>query len=166
LTVGTAVADANRMGFTRPRDLLVVGAVAAVLAYVAMRLSYQRLPPLPRFAGLAAALVGVGEAVAGFGLRRRIQLRERTATVVLTRKPVPPLTAARAVMAAKATSLAGAAVAGLWIGLLLYVLPSWSTVAAAQADGVTGIIGLIGAVIMIGGALFLEHCCRAPGVER
>ena len=48
------------------------------------------------------------------------------------RKPVPPLTAARAVMAAKATSLAGAAVAGLWVGLLLYVLPSWSELAAAQ----------------------------------
>ena len=75
------------------------------------------------------------------------------------------MTAARAVMAAKATSLAGAAVAGLWVGLLLYVLPSWSSVAAAQADAVTGIIGLVGAVIMIGGGLFLEYCCRAPGVE-
>jgi hypothetical protein len=78
---------------------------------------------------------------------------------------VPPFTAARAVMAAKATSLAGAAVAGLWIGLLLYVVPSWSTVAAAQADGISGIIGLVGALVMIGGALYLEHCCRAPGVE-
>lgn len=160
------MADANRMGFTRPRDLLVVGVVAIVLAYVVVRLSYQRLPPLPRFAGLAAALVGIGEAVAGFGLRRRIQPPERSVAGVQSRKPVPPLTAARAVMAAKATSLAGAAVAGLWIGLLLYVLPSWSTVAAAQSDGVTGIIGLVGACIMIGGALYLEHCCRAPGVER
>lgn len=157
--------DANRMGFTRPRDLLVVGVTAAVLGYVAVRLSYQRLPPLPRFAGLAAALVGIGEAVAGFGLRRRIQPPPRAASGVSTRKPVPPLTAARAVMAAKATSLAGAAVAGLWIGLLLYVVPSWSTVAAAQADGISGIIGLVGALVMIGGALYLEHCCRAPGVE-
>ena len=77
---------------------------------------------------------------------------------------MPPLTAARAVMAAKATSLAGAAVAGLWIGLLLYVLPSWSMLVAAQSDGITGIIGLVGAAIMIGGALFLEHCL--PGADR
>jgi len=161
-----AVADANRMGFTRPRDLIVVAVVAALLAYLLVRLSYQRIPPLPRFAGLAAALVGIGEAVAGFGLRRRIQPPERTTAGIPTRKPVPPLTAARAVMTAKATSLAGAAVAGLWIGLLLYVLPSWSAVAAAQADGITGIIGLAGAVIMIGGALYLEYCCRAPGIER
>ena len=47
----------------------------------------------------------------------------------------------------------------------LYVVPSWSTVAAAQADGISGIIGLVGAFVMIGGALYLEHCCRAPGVE-
>ena len=159
------MADANRMGFTRPRDLLVVGVVAAVLGYLVVRLSYQRLPPLPRFAGLAAALVGIGEAVAGFGLRRRIQPPQQPASGVATRKPVPPLTAARAVMAAKATSLAGAAVAGLWVGLLLYVLPSWSTIVAAQADGITGIIGLAGALVMIGGALYLEHCCRAPGID-
>ena len=45
------------MGFTRPRDLIVVAVVAALLAYLLVRLSYQRIPPLPRFAGLAAAYV-------------------------------------------------------------------------------------------------------------
>jgi hypothetical protein len=160
------MADENRMSLTRPRDLLAVGLVAAVLAYLVVRLNYQRMPPLPRLAGLAAALVGIGEAFAGFGLRSRIRPRERTSGGASTRKPVAPLTAARAVMAAKATSLAGAAVAGLWVGLLLYVLPSWSVLAAARADSVTGIIGLVGALIMIGGALFLENCCRAPGVDR
>jgi len=160
------MADAHRMGFTRPRDLLAVGLVAAALSYLVIRLNYHRMPPLPRLAGLAAALVGVGEAAAGFGLRSRIRPRERNTGGVSTRKPVAPLTAARAVMAAKATSLAGAAVAGLWVGLLFYVLPSWSVLAAAQVDGVTGIVGLVGAIIMIGGALFLEHCCRAPGMDR
>ena len=157
--------DPTRMGYTRPRDLLAVGLVAAAAAYVLVRLNYQRMPPLPRFAGLAAALVGAGEAAVGFGLRSRIRPRERANTGAPIREPVPPLTAARAVMAAKATSLAGAAVAGLWSGLLLYLLPSWSAVAAAQSDGITGLIGLAGALIMIGGALFLEYCCRAPDVR-
>jgi len=166
------VADENRMGFTRPRDLLVVAIVAVVLGYLLVRLSYQRIPPLPRFAGVAAALLGIGEAIAGYGIRSRIrprsgyQQREQAGAGGPARKPVPPLTAARAVMAAKATSLAGAAVAGLWIGLLLYVLPSWSEVAAAQSDGITAIIGLVGAAIMTGGALFLEYCCRAPDFDR
>ncbi|MET0865127.1 MAG: DUF3180 domain-containing protein [Nakamurella sp.] len=160
------MADENRMGFTRPRDLLVVTVIAVVLGYLLVRLSYQRIPPLPRFAGVAAALLGIGEAIAGFGIRSRIQSPRGGASPGQLRKPVPPLTAARAVMAAKATSLAGAAVAGLWLGLLLYVLPSWSEVAAARSDGITAIIGLVGAVIMIGGALFLEYCCRAPDFDR
>jgi hypothetical protein len=108
----------------------------------------------------------LGEAVVGYGLRSRIRPPERSAGSVTTRKPVPPLMAARAVMAAKATSLAGAALTGLWAGLLLYVVPSWSVLSAAQSDGITGIIGLVGALIMVGGALFLEHCCRAPNSDR
>ena len=75
---------------------------------------------------------------------------------------MPPLTAARAVMTAKATALAGAALAGLWLGLLIYLIPSWSLLAAAQSDGVTGIIGLGGALVMVAGALYLERCCQAP----
>ena len=155
------------MGFTRPRDLLAVAVVAPCWPTCVVRLNYQRMPPLPRFAGLAAALVGIGEAVAGFGLRSRIRPRERAPPGASTRKPVPPLTAARAVMAAKATSLAGAAVAGLWVGAA--ALRAAVLVVGAgrgQADGITGIIGLVGAVIMIGGALFLEYCCRAPGFDR
>lgn len=70
-------ADRDRMGFTRPRDLLAVFVVALVLAYVVVRLNYQRMPPLPRFAGFAAALVGIGEAVVGLGLRSRIRPRDR-----------------------------------------------------------------------------------------
>ena len=151
----------QRMGITRPQDLLAVALVAAVVGYALVRLNYQRMPPLPRFAGVAAAILGIGEAIAGRGLRSRIRPPEARGQARI-RTPVPPLTAARAVMAAKATSLAGAALAGLWVGLLVYVLPSWALLPAAQSDGVTGIIGLVGAVVMMGGALYLEHCCRAP----
>lgn len=156
----------DRMGLTRARDLAAVAGVALVLGYLLVRLSYQRLPPLPRFAGVPAALLGIGEAVAGYGLRSRIRQRGGDRSGAATGKPVEPLTAARAVLTAKATALAAAALIGLWAGLLLYVLPSWSVLAAAREDGITGTIGLVGAVIMAGGALFLERCCRAPDVDR
>ncbi len=153
----------RRLGFTRVRDLLAVGLLAAIAGYVVVRLNYGRMPVLPRLAGVVAAIVGLAEAVAGWGLRSRIkaaaQPRGGGEPPV---KPVPPLTAARAVLAAKATSLAGAAFAGLWLGLLAYVLPASDDVAAAGADTVTALIGLVGALVMIAGALFLEHCCRAP----
>jgi hypothetical protein len=151
----------DRMGLTRWRDIVVVCLVAAVAGYLLVRVSYSRIPPLPRLAGLLAALLGVGEAVAGFGLRRRIRPAER-APGAPAHRPVEPLTAARAVMVAKATVLAGAALAGLWLGLLGYVLPSWSAFAAAQSDSITGFVGLAGAVVMVAGGLYLERSCVAP----
>ena len=152
---------AYRMGPTRPRDLVTVAVVAVVIGYLLVRLNYGRIPPLPRFAGLAAAALGAAEAIFGHGLRARIQA-DRRPDGGQARPPVPPLTAARAVMAAKATSLAGAAFGGLWLGLLAYVLPSAGTVLAARSDAVTAAIGLSGAVVMTAGALYLEFCCRAP----
>ncbi len=150
-----------RMGPTRPGDLVVVALVAAVAGYLLVRLNYGRIPPLPRPAGLGAAVLGIAEAIVGHGLRSRIQA-DRTDGRRPVRPPVPPLTAARAVMAAKATALAGAALFGLWLGLLAFVLPDSSIVTAARSDTVTGGIGLAGGAVMVVGALYLEFCCRAP----
>ena len=149
------------MGPTRPRDLVAVALVAALVGYLLVRLNYGRIPPLPRLAGVAAAALGVAEAIFGHGLRARIQGARRSGGSQ-GRPPVPALTAARAVMAAKATSLAGAAFGGLWVGLLAYVLPDAGLVLAARSDAVTAAVGLSGAVVMIAGALYLEFCCRAP----
>lgn len=142
------------IGLTRWRDLAVVAVVAAALGYLLLRWNYQRLPPMPRLAGLPAAVIGVGEAVFGWGLRNRIRGRG-------TRR-VDPLAAARAVAAAKATSLAAAAFGGLWIGVIGYVLPLASDVTAAAGDRTTAVIGLICALLMLAGGLFLERCCRTP----
>lgn len=149
------------LGFTRARDLLVVALVAAVAGFLVVRFSYSRIPALPRLAGSAAALLGVAEALFGLALRRRI-VPGRDPVGGPARPPVPPLLAARALLAGKATALAGAALAGLWVGLLGYVLPRSGQVDAARADLPTAVIGLVGAVVMTGGALVLEACCRTP----
>ncbi|SDO94443.1 Protein of unknown function [Nakamurella panacisegetis] len=155
----------TRLGSTRPRDLLAVALVAAIAAYLLVRFNYRHIPPLPRFAGVTAAVLGIGEALFGNGLRTRIQA-DRSPDAPASRRPVPPpvppLVAARAVMTAKATALAGAAAGGLWIGLLAYVLPNAGVVAAARSDAITAALGLVSAVVMCAGALYLEFCCRAP----
>ncbi len=152
---------AYRMGPTRVRDLVVVAVVFAVASFLLVRLSYGSIPPLPTLAGLAAAVLGVAEAIVGSGLRARIAA-PRQENGLPSKPPVPPLVAARAVMTAKATSLAAAAVAGLWVGLLAYVLPDAAVVVAARSDTRTGAIGLVGALVMMAGALYLEYCLRAP----
>jgi hypothetical protein len=161
-------ADPRRLGPTRARDLIAVAVVAAAAAYLITRLTYSTLPTLPRLAGVTAALLGAGEAIAGVGLRGRIRDNARrpggdgAAGRAPRRPPVPPLVAARALAAAKASALAGAAVAGLWFGFGLYVVPESPRVTAAGADTVTAVIGLICAGVLLAGALFLESCCRAP----
>jgi hypothetical protein len=52
--------------------------------------------------------------------------------------------------------------AGVWVGLLGYVLPHSAEVTAAASDAVSGAVGLACALGLVGGALWLERCCRTP----
>ncbi len=112
------------MTATRPRDLLAVALVTAVLANLLIRLSYGSLPRSRCFAGATLGVLGAAEAVAGNMLRARIRRRPGT-------RPVQPLVAARAVLVAKASSLAGAIMAGVWGGLLAHVVPRAGDITAA-----------------------------------
>ncbi|GAA3025929.1 DUF3180 domain-containing protein [Actinokineospora globicatena] len=141
------------MRFTTARDLVLAGLIGAVVVYLALRLLYGDLPPLPQLAGITLLVLAVVEALFGFGLRDRIKGNG---------KPVQALTAARAVALAKASSLLGAIMVGAWLGVLGYVLPDSGQVAAAKHDVVSAVIGLGCAAALIGAALWLEHCCRTP----
>ena len=140
---------------TRPRDLLAVALVTAVLANLLFRLSYGSLPQIPLFAGVTFGVLGAAEAVAGNVLRARIRRRPGA-------RPVQPLVAARAVLVAKASSLAGAIMTGVWGGLLGQVLPRAGAVTAAGSDSLAGTVGIVCALGLVAGALWLEHCCRTP----
>lgn len=144
---------------TRPRDLLIAALVAAVVANLLVRLTYGSLPSIPAAAGATLAVLGVAEALAGRALRARIERRPGTT-------PVPPLVAARAVLVARASSTAGAIMAGVWAGLLVHALPRSAEIAAAAGDAVAGTVGLLSALVLVGGALWLERCCRTPDDDR
>ena len=143
------------MTATRPRDLLVVVLVVAVLANLAVRLTYGSLPGFPLFSGVTLGVLGAAEAIGGTALRARIRRTPGS-------RPVEPLVAARAVLVAKASSLGGSVVAGAWAGLLVYTVPRSADVSAAASDTAAGLVGLVCALVLTGGALWLERCCRAP----
>lgn len=167
---GAGGPGSDGLGLTRWRDLLVVAAIATVAVALLLWPGYQRIPQLPLAAGVPASLIGIGEIGFGLGLRRRIQELMRPGPQPRTtldpslpaRRRLEPLTVARALAVAKATALAGAAVTGIWIGVLAHVLPSASLVEAAASDRTAALIGLGCALLMSGGGLFLERCCRAP----
>jgi hypothetical protein len=144
---------------TRPRDLFGVALVAAVVVGILVRLSYGSLPEMPLGAGATLGVLGIAEAIGGNVMRDRIRRKPGT-------QPVQPLVAARAVLLAKASSLAGAIMTGAWAGLLAHVLPLAGTVTAAGNDALAGGIGLVCSLGLVGGALWLEHCLRTPDDPR
>jgi hypothetical protein len=146
------------MTLTRPRHLLAVALVTGLIVNLIVRLTYNSLPALPLPAGATFGVLGVAEALAGSALRARIRHRPGT-------QPVQPLVAARAVLVAKASSLAGAVMAGVWAGLLAHVLPRAADVTAAADDSLAAGVGLACALVLVGGALWLEWCCRTPDDE-
>ncbi|WP_030428240.1 DUF3180 domain-containing protein [Allokutzneria albata] len=143
------------MRFTRPRDLAVAAVLAALVAHLLLIAGYNSLPRLPAFVGLTFLVLGGVEAWFGSTLRARIRRKPGTL-------PVEALVAARAVALAKASSLAGAIMVGAWGAVLLYVAPRFSDLEAAAGDTLAATVGLVSSAALIGGALWLEHCCRTP----
>lgn len=143
------------MKFTRPRDLAAVAILAGILAHLVLRLAYDTLPPLPRASGSTLLAIGVLEVVLAFSLRARIQRRPGA-------RPVQPLTAARAVALAKASSVLGALMFGAWTGLLIYTIPVRDSFSAAGNDLFAAVVGMVSAAALTAAALWLEHCCRTP----
>jgi len=139
----------------RPRDLVLHALGTSFVAYLLVRLAYGSLPPFPLAAGLPFAVLGVAEAIGGSALRSRIRGRSGT-------RPVQPLIAARAVLVARASALAGAIMTGAWAGLLAYVAPRAADLAAAADDTMAASLGVVGSLILVGGGLWLQHCCRTP----
>lgn len=140
---------------TRYRDLAGIAVVTALLGNILVQLTYSTMPPLPVIAGVTTGVLGAAELAGGVVLRRRIERRGGAL-------PVPALVAARAVLLAKASSVGGAVIAGLWIAVLLHTLPRASVVVAAFSDSIAAGVGLACALLLVGGALWLEYCCRAP----
>lgn len=143
------------MNPTRPRDLASIAVVAGLLSWIAVRRWYGSLPELQWIVPLSLAFLAIAEFGSGFQLRARIRRRPGT-------RPPNPLVAARLLALAKASSLVGAAMAGVWAGLLLYVVPRLDYLAAAGGDTVTAAVGVGSSLALAAAALWLEYCCRTP----
>jgi hypothetical protein len=139
---------------TQARLLVLGGLVALVVAYLLMTAFYLRLPSaLPRTAPLSVLFVGLLEVVLSLSVRARLGGRAGT-------RPMLPMTVARLAVLARASSLVGAVVFGIWAGVLADTLPRGSEPPVAGADSITAGLGLGAAVVLLIGGLLLEAACR------
>jgi len=139
---------------TRTSTLVIVAIVCAVVSWLLLKAVYEKLPPLP-WTGVPALLVAAAaEAWTGRDLRARIAGRRGL-------KPAAPLFVSRMVALAKASAVAGAAIAGLSAGFIVYLSGSLNASVPRQ-DAVTAAVTLAAAVVLACAALYLEYCCRVP----
>ena len=149
------------MKATRIRDLLALFVIAVVAAWLLVRVFYGSLPPIPTYAGASLYPIAAIEAIAAWMIRSRIDDHR----VGDGPRQLHPITAARAVALAKASALVGAASAGVWLGILLWIFPQRSILRAAVSDSPGAVVGLVAGVLLVAAALWLEHCCRTPDDE-
>src|SRR3954465_11480579 len=140
------------MHFTRPRDLLIAGLLGLGLGYLLFQAAYGSLPQLPLLAGVTFAVLAVIEVVLAFSIRSRIK----------NGRVVGAIGVARSVALAKASSLAGAFMAGAWLAALAYLLPRRDEFVAAALDTRAGVVGVASSAALVAAGLWLEHCCRTP----
>ncbi|NDZ93444.1 DUF3180 domain-containing protein [Streptomyces sp. SID6673] len=145
------------LGPTRLRDLTVVAVIVAVTAFVLVRYNYGSLPPMPLLAGIVLYVLAALEVLIAFIVRARVASRD----VGRARGQLHPITAARVLALAKASAILGAIAVGVWTGLLVF-LATRHDLAAADHDLPGAIVGVVGGVVLVVAALWLEYCCRAP----
>ncbi len=139
---------------TRIRAIALTAALCAAASWLAVRLLYRTLPPLPWSGAPTLAVVAIAEAYSGMLVRARILRRPGT-------KPVEPIAVARMAALAKASAYTAGVIAGLAGGFALHVVGSLDK-AIPRHDALSAIGTLGAAVALAAAALYLEYCCRVP----
>ncbi len=140
---------------TKARDLAGIGVVVAAISWVLVREYYGSLPPIGWYVPLSLAVLGLSELIGARVLQARIRADSGL-------PPVQALQAARALALAKASSVAGSGLVGLWLGFLAYTAAKVGVLAAAGDDTLTGTVGVASSGLLVAGALVLENACRTP----
>lgn len=149
--------DDHKLGPTRVRDLLAVAAVTGLLLWVLARYHYSAFPSLPWLAGIMLYVLAALEVVVAVLVRGRVA----AGRVGPGPGQLHPINVARSAALAKASALLGAIATGGWAGLLIYLIQR-RDLDVAVADRPAAVVGLLGGVLLVAAALWLEYCCRAP----
>ena len=144
-----------RLRPTNPATLLVAGLAAAAVSALGVSRYYGDIPSIPWLPAFTVFAIAICEAVLARTTKARIDRRPGAA-------PVQALAVARYVVLAKASSMAGSIFAGLYLGLLLWLLAQRGRLTAAGPDIAPTAAGVVAALALIVAALLLERACRVP----
>lgn len=146
------------MTATRIRTLAAVAVAAGLLGYLLTDLVYFDLSPFPALTPISLLVL----AVVQLGLAKVV--RDWVAGTYRGRT-IHALQVARAVLLAKASSLAGAALLGLYAGALVWTFAKRGALASAGRDAQLAGLSVGAALLLVVTALLLERACRTPEVD-
>jgi hypothetical protein len=142
--------------------LLAVGAVSVAVGWAAIRLWQSREGTafmVPWSAPGAIAFLAV--VLFGIALMLRARLAAFREGQVGAHRP-DPIFAARAAALAKASSLVGALVGGLYLGVGIFLLIDYENSAVERRRLIACGLTVAAALVLLAAALFLEHVLRVP----
>ncbi|MEV6861290.1 DUF3180 domain-containing protein [Streptosporangium subroseum] len=139
---------------TRPGVLVGLFIVFAILTWALLKPLYSDLPTVPWTSIPTVLLLAIGEFYSGWMTKARIERKPDT-------KPVEPLAVARLVGLAKASAYGGAIFAGIFAGFTLYTADLLDQGVPRRDFLITG-GSFVVCVLLVGAALYLEHCCKVP----
>jgi hypothetical protein len=155
---------------------LVAFVVVGALSYGGVQLwsHYGTLPGVPASAPLTPGILAAIILATALAFRSRLKAQREAVQRMKDGEPTPPilpgqrapkpldpLQAARAVMFAKASSMVGAIVSGVYAGYGVYLLGHLDIDVYRSRAIVCGITVLCG-LALVGAALFLEYVLRVP----
>lgn len=143
------------MRATSLRMLLLLTVVVGGAGWLLADQAYGSLVQLPAYAPATATLIALFE----LGLAKTVadQVNHRSRG-----RGMHPLQVARALALAKASSVAGALLVGLYAGLFAWTFPRRGTIAAASHDALISGLSAGAALLLVIAALLLERSCRTP----
>lgn len=140
---------------TRIPVLLLALLLASAAGYLLAETAYSQIPPLPALAPVSLVLLAVVEGAMAWVVRGKV--RGRAAG-----RPMHPLQIARAAVLAKASSLGGALVGGVYGGLFVWTFGRRGEVATYGDDARVSGLSAGAALALVVAALLLERACRTP----
>lgn len=143
---------------TGPAPLLALAAAGIIIGYLLdLALASAGRPVFVPPATLAVALVLIGAVIIALAWPVRRAVKDDTVN------RIDPFYATRVVVLAKASSLAGALLGGMGLGIVLYLL------SRAVVPGVGSVLlagsTAVGAVVLMVAALIAERMCALPPID-
>jgi hypothetical protein len=135
--------------------LLLSALGAGVVGWLWFQTSYDSFVSLPTYAAVTAGLMAVFELVLAKVVRDKLRGGGRG-------RQMHPLQMARAAALAKASSLAGALLLGLYAGFFVWLVPDADRAASKSDDALVAGLSGLACLVLVVAALLLERACRTP----